>query len=78
MKDGRFRQNVDAECAFCSGNTATDESSCVDAMRLTDIGEWMGISADVFRKNFEKKEACAKCADKVWIFESGVYRFPTD
>ena len=39
--------------------------SCVNAMKLTDIGDWMGISADVFRKNFENKEACSKCADKV-------------
>ena len=57
--------NVDGKCAFCSVDTAADELACVDAMRLTDIGEWMGIPADVFRKNFEKKEACSKCADKV-------------
>ena len=58
MKGGQIRPNVDGECAFCSIDIAADELACVDAMRLTDIGEWMGISADVFRKNFEKKEAC--------------------
>ena len=60
--------NVDGKCAFCSVDIAADELACVDAMRLTDIGEWMGMSAEVFRTNFARKEACSKCAEKVRIF----------
>ena len=61
--------NVDGKCAFCSVDIAADEHACVDAMRLTDIGEWMGMSVEVFRNNFAaRKEACSKCAEKVRIF----------
>ena len=69
MKGGQIRQKtVDDECAFCSVDIAADELACVDAMRLTDIGEWMGMSAEVFGNNFARKEACSKCAEKVRIF----------
>ena len=68
MKGGQIRMNVDGKCAFCSVDIAADELACVDAMRLTDIGEWMGMSAEVFGKNFASKEACSRCAEKVGIF----------
>ena len=70
MKGGQIRANVAGECTFCSVDIAADELACVDAMRLTDIGEWMGMSAEVFRKNFALKEACSKCAEKVGVFQT--------
>ena len=69
MKGGQIREKtLDGECAFCSVDLAADNLSCVDATGLTDIGEWMGMSAEVFGKNFASKEACSRCAEKVGIF----------